>query len=764
MHYEDIDPDSQATATKPKEILALLYRGRWVIAACAVFGVAAMWIQTALTTPSYESKAMVLINRKTGQGVNLFADVGDRRDEKLANELAVLKTRTLATKVAEALLAAKATDSSAGQVLSIVLTNPEGKEQTLAPARTIAARLQKAVRFTPEKESDVINIIAACPDPEEAAFVASTFAHVYREQVLLQSRSRSRSVREFLEGRLGEQRAQLGLAENSVKRYMESSGVVSLDGESDRVVSELSTLEGRRNALGIEIESLRRKIASMETELAQQGSVAPGITAQANDAYIRLLQDQIAQFEMKRDLMLTKNDPAVLNQEENRRRLKDIDDQLAALRSKLEKRTADLLQSFLQSGSGTGQVDAVGSIRTLKQLLLESRIQLEGLLTQQKTVASVIKGYEGRFQKIPRQSIDFARLQRERLSAERLYTLVEEKYNESTITEKSEFGHVDIIEEPEPSYTPVSPVLATNLLLGLILGLGIGIAGMVVKDFVDLRVQSPEQLKRHGYISLSEIGSFEKEFKSIPKDAAMPPGVERLDKALWLIFNPLSFLAESYRRLRSTLMHLSLERPLKVVSITSPNPAEGKSTTISNLAISLAESRKRVLLIDLDLRRPSIHKLFGLEMSSGIADVLTRAKSVDDVVRREVFPHLDIMTAGNSTSAPSAVFGSPQMAALFTDLRSKYDWILVDAPPILLVNDGAVLASLADACILTVSAGTTRLEALDRSSEHITSAGGRLLGVVVNRFDPQFAYGAYYGGHRYGHYDARHGYTEKQSA
>lgn len=749
---------------KPKEYLSLLYRGKWILLVTTLLGITVMWIQTAMTPPTYESKAMVLINQRQGQGFNPFADVADRREEKLANELAVLKTRTLAVKVGEALLNHPRLDSASGKFMSIVLKNPEDTASGLTGSRTIAGRLQKAVRFVPEKESDVINIVVGRPNPLEAAVVASTFAHEYRDQVLMQSRSRSRSVREFLEGRLGEQRGQLAVTENSLKKYMETSGVVSLDGESNRVVTELSTLEGKRNALAIEIESLRRKITALEKELGQQGAVAPSVTAQADDAYIRRLQDQIAGYEIQRDLMITKNDPAVLNQEENKNRLKEIDSQLAALRSKLEKRTSDLVNSFLGSNTGTGQGDAVGNIRTLKTALVESRIQLEGLLTQQKPLKEAIAQYEGRFSRIPRQSIEFARLQRERLGAERLYTLVEEKYNESAITEKSEFGNVDIIEEPEPSFVPVSPVLSMNLLLGLVIGLGVGIAVIVVKDLVDLRVQSPEQLKRHGYVSLAEVGRFEKEFKTMPKNAPMPTGTEKLDKALWLTFNPLSFLAESYRRLRSSLVRLSLERPMKVISITSPNPGEGKSTTIANLAISLAESQQRVLLIDADLRRPSVQKLFGLPPTLGLADVLTRAATVTEATQHKVLPNLDVMPAGNATKAPSVVFGSPEMAALFTDLRETYDWVLVDAPPILLVNDGAVLASLSDGCIMTVNAGVTRIEALDRSSEHIAAAGGRILGLVINRFDPKFAYGAYYGGTRYGHYDASHGYGEKQEA
>ncbi len=313
-------------------------------------------------------------------------------------------------------------------------------------------------------------------------------------------------------------------------------------------------------------------------------------------------------------------------------------------------------------------------------------------------------------------------------------------------------------------FRPSAPVFATNLLLGLVLGLGFGVAVVLAKESLDLRVQTPEQLKRHGYVSLAEVGTFEREFKTLPKHGTMPPDVLSFDKALWLIFNPLSFLAESYRRLRSSLLYMTVEQSRHMIAFTSPNPAEGKSTTISNLAISLAETKKRVLLVDADLRRPSIHRLFGLDVSPGLSDVLTRGVQFGDVIREHVLPSLDVITAGKGARTPSSVFGGPDMATMFATLSQAYDWILVDAPPILFVNDGAVIAALSNACILTVNAGTTRMEDLDRSAALVKAAGGRVLGVVVNRFDPKRAYGAYYGTSRYGHYYSKHGYGEKDIA
>ncbi len=306
-----------------REILALLYRGRWIVLVCGTLGLGGMWVYTALTPPTFESKAMVLINRKNRQGFNPFADAVDRREEKLANELATLKTRMIARKVAQVLLQIRYADSSSGKIMSILLRNPEKKgDSALDSVKAVASRLQTSVRFSPEVESDVISITAVRPDPYEAAVVAGTFADVYREQVMLQSRSQSRSVREFLEGRLGEQRAQLNRAESSVKEYMQTTGVVSLDGESNRVVQELAALEGKRDGLSVEIESLSRKVKSIEADLVQQGSTTPSVAAQADDSYIRLLQEQIARLEVSRDVMTAQTDPQILKQDMYRDRLR----------------------------------------------------------------------------------------------------------------------------------------------------------------------------------------------------------------------------------------------------------------------------------------------------------------------------------------------------------------------------------------------------------------------------------------------------------
>lgn len=762
---ERYDQDDQGAvesqAPRFREFLALMLRNKWLILLTALSVMFAVGIYTLQKAPTFEGTAMVLINMKAGQQANPFADMVDMSLSKLANEVSILKTRSLARKVAEQLLANPYLDSSRKHIASIVRRDTDDPSiQRLTSADTIVPRLQRSVSFTPEKESDIIRISATSEDPREAALLVNTYAYSYRDQAMQQSRSQSRSVREFLEGRLAEQRLQLQDAEAAVKVFMESSGMVSLDGESNRVVQELSQLEATRNGLSIEIESLNKKYVSIQSELPQQEASVLNSISQASDPYIRMLGERIAALEVDRDITLATNDPVVLSQGANQARLREIETQLSQLRDQLRKRTDQFMRSYVAAEPGTERGGPLGYLQTLKQQLIETRFQLDALRSRRAALDGIIRDYESKFRMIPRQSVEFARLQRERLSTEKLYGLVEEKYNEAAITEKSEYGYVNIIDLETPATVKGRMNLLLNMILGLLIGLGLAVSGVVLKEALDVRVRTPEQLLRGGFPPLTEIPILDRELKSLRGNGGLPAEVRHFDRRLQLIYNPISFTAESYRRLRTSLMRMQMDRPLKVVLFTSPNPGEGKTTTLLNLALSLAEAEQRTLVIDADLRRPRVHTLLGLRRAPGLSDVVDEKAKAESSIIRDVVPYLDVLTCGKSVKHPSQQFGSKAMTSLLTKVRDDYVWVLLDSPPVLIVNDAAVLSALSDASVLMVTAAHTRFAALERAAGLLERATKNPIGVILGRFDPKAAYGAYYGGARYGHYDNRNHYYQ----
>jgi capsular exopolysaccharide synthesis family protein len=238
-----------------------------------------------------------------------------------------------------------------------------------------------------------------------------------------------------------------------------------------------------------------------------------------------------------------------------------------------------------------------------------------------------------------------------------------------------------------------------------------------------------------------------------------PDGVSSaFDRHLVTYFNPLSPLSEAFRRLRTNILYAQLDTPLKSVLVTSPNPAEGKSTTIANLAVTFAQAEKRVLLVDADMRRPTLHDTFHLPKNPGITDLLVGTALFDETVHRNVIENLDVLCCGTTPPNPAEQLGSRRMQEFIHLMSERYDLILFDSPPLLAVTDAAVLSTAVQGAVIVVAAGETRAAAIHRATEFLSSVGGKVLGCVLNKFDVRKAYGGYYASDNYSYYGYGYGY------
>lgn len=762
MATPDIDQQTSTGSPQPlrfREMLAVMMDNKWILLGSALGMMVLMPFLMSFRPPVCEGTSVVLINAKAGQVVNPLQSIAEATTNKIANEMAFLKARGLARKVALDLMGDPWQDSARTRILPILLIEPTGDTvRVLKDVELLTDRVQRVVSFVAEKESDVIKIVATSQDSREAARISNSYAAMYREEAMRQSRSQSTSVREFLEGRLAEQRAQLQQAEGELRHFMETNGVSSMDEESNRLVQELTQLEATRNGLRVEIEGLQMRLNSLEATLPGEEKSVANSVSQASNPYITILSQHLAELEVQRDVLIAQNDPAVLSQGANQEKLKEINERITTLADNLRKRTTELIWGSTETGSVGQQADPLNYIRTLRQQLLDVRITLATLRSRKGALDGIIGGYEARFNKMPEKRLEFARIQRERMSTEKLYSLVEAKYNESAITEKSEFGYVSIIDVATAAGAKPRSSTMLYAIIGFVVGLGLAVGFIFMREANDVRVRLPEQLQENGYHALSEIASMENDLKTLEFNGFVPIEASGFAPVAKVIFHPMSFTAESYRRLRTGLTRLKSERSLTSILITSSNPGEGKSTTLTNLAISLAETGQKTLVIDTDLRRPTIHALFGIPRAPGFTDLVAEEENDATAIHRDIVPNLDVITCGTAVKHPSRFFGHQSTIDTVTSLRDKYAWILMDAPPVLVVNDAGVLAGMVDGTILIVEAGNTRLEALDRAAAAVHDAGGNVLGVVLNRFDAKAAYGYYYGGSKYGHYNGEHAY------
>jgi tyrosine-protein kinase Etk/Wzc len=306
---------------------------------------------------------------------------------------------------------------------------------------------------------------------------------------------------------------------------------------------------------------------------------------------------------------------------------------------------------------------------------------------------------------------------------------------------------------------PISPNVILNLVFGSLSGLFLGVVIVVVRSRLDDRIRGPEDLKKRGIVPLGTIGRFQIENQKNGKNGhAVPAEMARLSPNLVAFTSPFSAMSEGYRHLRTNLLFIQPDKPIRTILVSSSSPQEGKSTTVANLAISFAQGENRVLLVDADMRRPTANTLFGVTREPGLSNVISNPSSLEVAVHRRVLENLDVLSSGTVPPNPAEILGSRRMREFIERVKSSYDIVIFDSPPLLAATDAAILSSMVDVALIVVRAGETGFALLERAAEILQGVGKNPAGIVVNNFDAGTAYGGYYGRHRRETYAYAYGY------
>ncbi|MEU8174853.1 polysaccharide biosynthesis tyrosine autokinase [Microbispora hainanensis] len=300
---------------------------------------------------------------------------------------------------------------------------------------------------------------------------------------------------------------------------------------------------------------------------------------------------------------------------------------------------------------------------------------------------------------------------------------------------------VTVVDEAEVPEEPVAPQPLTNLALGALIALFTAVTGLVLRDRLDTTVKTAEALQQVAKSSVLGLIGYERDAKRHP---------------LILRGQGRSVRAEAFRSLRTNLQFIGVDRQPKSLVVTSCLPGEGKSSTSVNLAITMAQAGWRVVLVDADLRRPSVPRYLGIEGGTGLTDVLIERARLHEVIQTWGQPGLSVLPSGRIPPNPSELLGSRGMRSVLAQLAEEYDMVIVDAPPLLPVTDAAALGAICDGALLVVRHGKTRNEQVLRAGELLSSINARLVGTVLN-FVPA-KHGSYYGyGYGYGEDPAEQG-------
>ncbi|WP_022835591.1 polysaccharide biosynthesis tyrosine autokinase [Salisaeta longa] len=754
-HANTAAPDTDEAALDLGAIWSTLKRGKWIILATCVLVAAAFGGYTLTLPPVYESSAIVSVDPSpTQQRVINFGAAPD-----LANEVGILENSgQLSHRVIRRLYAIDDTSAAA-----FPLFRPEDG----VPVDTLVAieRMREVVDFNANDEQMMIKITATSELPAEAAAIANVFAHEYRQFSREMARVGVVAARKFLEDQLAKRREDIRQLEDEWATFARSNQLVTQGPDGQRVAQEYVDLTTQRQELVFQLEQEQRKLTVMQEQLAQ---LQPNLRASVRDeqeaaslrTQIQALEQQIASLKAQAEPYYI-NDPTLRGNEgrvpelaELVRRVKGFEQRRAALTDRLVAHAANAPNS-VQAGAAIGQV---GLLRTQIE---EQELTIGQLRAQIRTLDERIANFRGRIQSIPQQTVQREQLERRLAQAEQFYKDIAMELQRTIIAEESELGYVQMVRAAIVPTLPVSPNMQQNIILGILLGLVLGIGLAFVRQAMNWRIYNPEDIMQHGFSLVGVIPRMDREIKeSFKGNESVKVDGRDVSTRLFPILNPWSPVTENYRLVRTNLKFTngSKQAP-QVLMVTSPEPSDGKTTTAVNIALTIALSGRRVLLIDADMRRPNAHKLLGVSRSPGLAEMLSGAEDVE-IVQKTFVDGLYFVPAGTVNHPPTEMLDSPRMRRLLAMGRERCDVVIVDTPPILAASDPLIIGDLCDATLMIASAEKTDLRALRQVRETLDGVGIKIAGVIFNRYDADKGDGAY----QYGYsYDQKYAYAPEEA-
>jgi capsular exopolysaccharide synthesis family protein len=319
------------------------------------------------------------------------------------------------------------------------------------------------------------------------------------------------------------------------------------------------------------------------------------------------------------------------------------------------------------------------------------------------------------------------------------YSRLLQSYEDIRIAEASSLNNILIDEHARVPTSPISPRTMSNTILATVVG-ALLMAGLAfVIEYLDDTIKDPDTLEQE--LGLSTLG--------------MVPlfSYKDVKETLIMVTQPRSPIAEAYRQVRTNIQYVGVSRDLKKLLITSPNAAEGKTVTSANIAVALAQAGNQVILVDTDMRRPNLHRLFGCSNTCGITNLLlgVNEETETSCLQITMVPNLRLLTSGPIPPNPAELIGSTRMAEVATWLTEQADFVIFDSPPILAVTDSVLLSQMVDATLLVVKGGQTAYQALAVASRRITDVNGHIAGVLLNQVKRNNGYGyTYYYQENYG--------------
>lgn len=573
------------------------------------------------------------------------------------------------------------------------------------------------------KKTDVLTVSYKDSEPQKAAKVVNTLMAAYLEHNVSSRRKAATSAREFIETQLPKAEAVVSKAEAQLARFREKNKVYALQEEASQSLQVLGNLQNQVGEIRIRLADISARSQQIRKQLDVNSQQALQMTSLNQAAGVQDILKEVQQVEAQlasRRTVLTNTHPEILA----------LESKYNALRNLLQNRIRRTV------GTNAGQLDSRLQEGELKQQLAGELVNLEstslGLTNQLAVLSELQTSYKQRLENLPKLEQQQRELERKVEAAQSTYSLLLKKLQETSIAENQNIGNASRVSEALVPQEPVSSPLI-NYLSASLLGMLVSLATMYLLESQDKSIKTIEEAKElTGLTLLGVIPDFSKPKKSIlgKQDS------EAVYPTLMVRDAPRSPISEAFRMLRANLKFMSADKELKVIVVTSSVPQEGKSTVAANLATSMAQMERRVLLIDGDLHRPFQHHIWELPNAQGLSNVIVGQVEVMAAIKKGM-DNLDVLTCGSVPPSPASLLDSKRMASLIESFRSYYDYVIIDAPSLNLAADAATLGQMADGVLLVVRPGVVDSVNAAFACEMLEKSGQKVLGQVVNGVVPK---------------------------
>ena len=690
--------------------LAIARKYRYLIAAFIVVALAIGFVATFLMPRIYSAATTVKIDRVIPKVLNnqTTGIEGGNDPQFYMTQYELIRSRSLAERVAISLNLAQSDfipQPKQGLLSRALGDAPEMDEATVRTRQEQAIRgVMGGLSVQPIPMSSIVRIRYQHTNPLWAQRISVAAAEQYERSTLDRRFSASGHARRFLDERLQQLKVKLQDSERELVEYAQKHGIVNVD---EKRPESLANLQAVQSALA---EAITLRLRREQLWLQAQDNNGMYLPQVMNDPVIQQARMRVANLQA--------------TYQEKLQVLKPAFPEMVALRTQITEAERQI----------RAQIEG---IRTAIRLEFEAakgqQAALEGKLEEVKAEVLDIRG----------RSIEYTLLTREVDTARSLYEGILQQFRELGVAGDVDTNNVSIVDRAQLPGTPDSPSLRKNLLLSFMLGLMGAVGVIVLREALDDTFKSPEDVEEA--LNLPVVGI-------TPMYHAEVEGRTAFDEVQT---NPTSAMAEAYRSLRTALQFTTEAGAPKSLLVTSSRPGEGKSTTSASVALNFAQLGWKVLLIDGDLRNPSQHKVFRVENSAGLSNYLAGSDEAADLIKMTPVGGISLMTTGPLPPNPAELLGGPRFASLLSSAMEVYDVVIVDGPPVMGLADSPIIASVTHGTLLVIESAQTRRAVVKDAVKRLEFARARIVGTLLNKFDPRktgYTYGYGYGyGYSYGY-------------